>query len=283
MATGDDALAAGMDIMDGTEQASDLDEWINDTRDEIARRTNDVTPISKGGTGAMSAAGARSALGLGNTSGPVPVANGGTGASNAASARSNLSTPETAVGGLKFTSPSFGVLRWEAPGVSGGTNFAPADVADGKVNKSGDTITGGLTVNGAFVNPHARANGVSGWLALGVNPSGQFGFQMSSRKFKRDIQDWTPDRQAILAMRLVQFYYLSDEFDHGLIAEELHDLGLTWLVGYDPEGQPLTVRYERIGLALLSVVQDHEARISALEPAPDPEPDPESEPDPEGE
>lgn len=36
-------------------------------------------PLSKGGTGATSAAAARNALGLGNTTGALPVANGGTG------------------------------------------------------------------------------------------------------------------------------------------------------------------------------------------------------------
>ena len=53
-------------------------------------RISGTLPISKGGTGATTAAAARNALGLGNTAGAVPVANGGTGATNAASARSNL-------------------------------------------------------------------------------------------------------------------------------------------------------------------------------------------------
>lgn len=49
-----------------------------------------TVPISKGGTGATTAAGARNALGLGNTTGALPVANGGTGATSAAAARTNL-------------------------------------------------------------------------------------------------------------------------------------------------------------------------------------------------
>lgn len=47
-------------------------------------------PVTKGGTGAKSVAGARNALGLGNTSGALPVANGGTGATSASAARTNL-------------------------------------------------------------------------------------------------------------------------------------------------------------------------------------------------
>lgn len=52
--------------------------------------TEDVLPVSKGGTGSTSVAGIRNTLGLGNTSGSLPVANGGTGAGNAAAARENL-------------------------------------------------------------------------------------------------------------------------------------------------------------------------------------------------
>ena len=46
--------------------------------------------IANGGTGATTVAGARNALGLGNTSGAVPIANGGTGETTAAGARTNL-------------------------------------------------------------------------------------------------------------------------------------------------------------------------------------------------
>ena len=45
-----------------------------------------VTPISSGGTGATTVAGARNALGLGNTSGALPIANGGTGKTTAEAA-----------------------------------------------------------------------------------------------------------------------------------------------------------------------------------------------------
>ncbi|MGB8455143.1 MAG: hypothetical protein WCD89_22785 [Anaerocolumna sp.] len=56
-------------------------------------------PILRGGTGQTTAAGARNALGLGNTTGALPVANGGTGATSAAAALS-------ALGGALKTSPT---------------------------------------------------------------------------------------------------------------------------------------------------------------------------------
>ena len=55
-----------------------------------ATKDPNIQPISRGGTGATTVAGARNALGLGNTSGAVPIANGGTGATSVAGACSNL-------------------------------------------------------------------------------------------------------------------------------------------------------------------------------------------------
>lgn len=52
--------------------------------------TSGVLSISNGGTGAATAAGARNALGLGDTTGALPVANGGTGAVTAAEALAAL-------------------------------------------------------------------------------------------------------------------------------------------------------------------------------------------------
>lgn len=64
MAIGDDALAAGMAIVDGNSTlANTLDTEINKSRDYIAQRTSTVTPVAKGGTGATSAAAALTNLG----------------------------------------------------------------------------------------------------------------------------------------------------------------------------------------------------------------------------
>lgn len=57
-----------------------------------------TVPVNKGGTGATTVAGARNALGLGNTTGALPIANGGTGATNAATARSNLGITPANIG-----------------------------------------------------------------------------------------------------------------------------------------------------------------------------------------
>lgn len=61
----------------------------NSSIKQINKR-NVIFGISNGGTGATTVAGARNALGLGNTDGALPIANGGTGATTVEEARNAL-------------------------------------------------------------------------------------------------------------------------------------------------------------------------------------------------
>ena len=96
--------------------------------------------IANGGTGATTVAGARNALGLGNTSGAVPVANGGTGKTTHTSnsvltgnGKSPLKHVASANGALYATSangaPTFGTL----PIAQGGTGATTAEAACGNL------------------------------------------------------------------------------------------------------------------------------------------------------
>lgn len=76
--------------------------WVNGSTPAITAAelqaitgTLQKVPVENGGTGANTVAGARNALGLGNTSGALPVANGGTGASTVAQARNTLGLGNT--------------------------------------------------------------------------------------------------------------------------------------------------------------------------------------------
>ena len=64
--------------------------WVTEITRTAASNLYGTVQISKGGTGATNVAGARNALGLGNTSGALPIANGGTDATNAEDALTNL-------------------------------------------------------------------------------------------------------------------------------------------------------------------------------------------------
>jgi hypothetical protein len=136
------------------------------------------------------------------------------------------------------------------------------------VNTSGDvTAAGNGTFNAAWNYDVSAVTRRAVWM----DSAGRMGQTASSERFKKDIQAWTPAEQAVLAMRLVRFHWrksVGDDkhWEYGVIAEQLHDLGLTWLVSYEDDGvTPHSVHYDRIALALMPLVQSHNARIEQIE------------------
>lgn len=249
MANGDAAAAAGYPVVAGTADRRLGYDEINRTRDIIVQR---VYPISQGGTGAATAAAARTALGAAST--------------DASSLTTGtLSRPVDTAGTIRgdnFQVKSLG------KGFDGLGNGFTADLSvAGSATIAGNASTGGNhNVGAGLYSPYARAGGISGGLAIYVAADGLIAKSSSSKRYKKAIKKLTPDLQAILAMELVEFQWrATGETDHGLIAEQLDGLGLEWLIFRDEDGRPEGVRYERIGLALLGVVQDHEARLAALE------------------
>ena len=51
----------------------------------------------------------------------------------------------------------------------------------------------------------------------------------------------------------------------GMIAEELHDAGVTELVGYDQYGRPDSIIRENFGMALVPIIKRLRDRVDALE------------------
>jgi hypothetical protein len=150
---------------------------------------------------------------------------------------------------------------------------------DSKVASPGDISPGNVTSSGTGVFPvGVKSLGVYNLLLTHAyrvqyitGDDGSMGYVPSSRRFKQDIVTAPDVKEAALAIRVVNFRYiqavqdLGDEaaVEWGVIAEELHDLGLTWAVDYDDEGLPFGVKYERLMLAVIPVMQDHEDRLRA--------------------
>ncbi|WP_449408364.1 tail fiber domain-containing protein [Microbacterium maritypicum] len=262
---GADALAAGIPLVPGTGLRTDVDEYINRLADELARRTMAVMAITKGGTGATTAAAALANLGA-------------------------LPRSEVYDGtGSVFSK----VPRYDA----GGRLIAAAPVADnhavplGTMNLAfgnalmrygGILDQGRLTVQGAGeIFMTNLSNVTSGFVAMYRNGDGRVGISPSARRFKRDIKDHPYTIEQLRAIRVVSYRLKAGVYgegwedqpgDVGVIAEELIDAGLSEFVVFDDEGAPLSVHYERLALVAIGAVQElvdaHdalEARVLALE------------------
>ena len=128
--------------------------------------------------------------------------------------------------------------------------------------------------NGTVFSLYALNNAVtSGYFALYVDATGRFGRTVSARRYKQDIVNFTPSAQAVFALQLREYRLkqaveeLGDAapVERGLIAEELVACGLDWLVQFGADGQAEAIAYEKVALALIPVIQDHERRLLALE------------------
>ena len=142
---------------------------------------------------------------------------------------------------------------------------------------TGTVVTGGdLTVGGLIRNVAAYSNPItSSYRAVWVTSvDGQFGYNLSSREFKQDIVTAVVDPKLILKLRAVTYRYIQAvetygaeaAMEFGLIAEEVHEAGLTFLVDYDPDtGKPAGIKFHLVAIALLTVMDDHETRLQLLE------------------
>jgi Chaperone of endosialidase len=90
-----------------------------------------------------------------------------------------------------------------------------------------------------------------------ISSSGRLGrANVSSRRYKHDIQPMDTASEAIYALRPVSFRYhkqydATQTLAFGLIAEEVAEVDPD-LVGRNPKGQPESVRYEQINAMLLN-------------------------------
>lgn len=252
MANGDAAAAAGMDVVPSTGKVKLGYDEINKTRDYIILYGIPATgvPISKGGTGATTLAQAKANLGI-NPAG--------------------VGAPENAMGTqLKFTSPQFGRIAWEAPGIANATALANLDDLNGKVNKAGDEMSGFLRVLDHIYVPNAFGASTSYTVAY-INGDGRLARGTSSRRFKANVRPVDLTKLGdVLQLAPVTFTWRASvdpnrPADLGLIAEDVAEVA-PWLV-VERDGQPEAVRYEMIGLALLPVVKALAAEVAQLRAA----------------
>ena len=89
----------------------------------------------------------------------------------------------------------------------------------------------------------------------------------SSLRYKSDVTNATHGLADVLKLRSVTYKGKNDgdTVFGGLIAEEVHDAGLTEFVAYDKEGRPDALHYGNMVALLVKAIQELEAKVAALE------------------
>lgn len=100
-----------------------------------------------------------------------------------------------------------------------------------------------------------------------VNSSGQFQRSTSSARYKNSITDAVHGLAEVLKLRPVTYKGNNDgdTVFGGLIAEEVHDAGLTEFVQYNDDGEPDALAYGNMVSLAFKAIQELTARLEALE------------------
>ena len=89
----------------------------------------------------------------------------------------------------------------------------------------------------------------------------------SSRRYKNTIKDTDVGLAELNKLRTVSFKGNNDGdiIFNGLIAEEVHDVGLTQFVEYDDENRPDGLRYPHMISLCIKAIQELSAKVETLE------------------
>ncbi|MGW2541547.1 tail fiber domain-containing protein [Kitasatospora sp. NPDC001574] len=150
------------------------------------------------------------------------------------------------------------------------SQYPPTDHWHGQYLESWGTIN---RANGSD-RPHSYTPSGSTWYAVWVDGNRNFCRNTSSIRFKENVREIEISPKNVLALRPriydrkptvnddgQQIEGRRDEY--GLVAEEVNET-LPEIVVRDEEGQIDSVRYDLLGVALLSVVQDQDRQIKEL-------------------
>jgi len=121
--------------------------------------------------------------------------------------------------------------------------------------------TGSLNVTGVYNDTTSSSANVN------VHSDGHIRRSTSSRKYKNTINDATHGLDDLLKLRSVTYKGNNDgdSVFGGLIAEEVHDVGLTEFVQYDDDNKPDALAYGNMVALCIKAIQELSAKNDALE------------------
>jgi len=103
---------------------------------------------------------------------------------------------------------------------------------------------------------------------VNIDANGFFARSTSSLKYKKNINNLTKGLNEVLQLRPVTYNSINETETQtyaGLIAEEVHEIGLTEFVQYAEDGTPDALSYGNMVSLLVKAIQELEARIKQLE------------------
>jgi hypothetical protein len=160
---------------------------------------------------------------------------------------------------------------------SGTNNIAIGFIAGGLITTASNVICigngGGNVSNSCFIGQiYSNVQppvGIDPDLVT-INSSGRLGrANISSRRYKHEIQSMDKASEVLFALKPVSFRY-NKEYDatqtiaFGLIAEDVAEVAPS-LVGRNPKGEPESVRYEQINAMLLNEFLKEHKKVKDLE------------------
>ena len=123
-----------------------------------------------------------------------------------------------------------------------------------------------LLGSGVIQSPPTYAQTTSNAANMVVRSSGDFERSTSSKRYKNSITDVTKGLSELKTLRPVNYKGNNDgeTVFYGLIAEEVHDAGLTEFVEYNDENQPDGLRYPHMVSLCIKAIQEQQEQIDEL-------------------
>ena len=165
--------------------------------------------------------------------------------------------------GVGSTDVSITRLRVTGAGATSATYATYMDTSGGaqlfSVRNDGAFFTGTHTNSPYNLTTASAAN-------CFINADGALYRSTSSLRYKSDVADAAHGLADVLKLRSVTYKAKNDgdTVFGGLIAEEVHDAGLTEFVTYDKEGRPDALHYGNMVALLVKAVQELKAELEAL-------------------
>lgn len=147
---------------------------------------------------------------------------------------------------------------------SSGMQFSSSGGAARMTIDSGGNV---LAISGTIGGLGSYNNTTSAAANVNILSSGVLVRSTSSRRYKNTITDATHGLTELLALRPVTYKGNNDgdTIFGGLIAEEVHDAGLTEFVTYNDDNEPDALAYGNMVSLCIKAIQEQQTTIKSLE------------------